>query len=430
MANALRTAADGPPSDGPSRGRFGVFLGGQVTSLIGDGLAILAIPLLVLDVSHSAFVSALAAAPRTIGYLLVGIPAGAIVDRVDPKAVMLVMDVVRCAVFLTLALLVVAGSPPVWLILALAFLSAGAAAFFETALTVMVRDLVTGERLVRSNSYLQMANQASLIVGPAAVGALAVTAGLQTALFVNAGTFAISFVTVLCVARTTTGSADRPAPARAPIRSELAEGFRYLRATRLILVVTCLQATANFFISVETLIVYYTRDTLGLSSATVSIVVAAGGIGGLIGAAVAGRLATPPRQVMLIGAGSAVLGMALAALGLSGSLVLLVTFNVLTSLSAVLASVAIQSLRQRVVPRALLGRVTATARVTALAAAPLGTALAGALTSLNHGDPRAIFVGAGLLAVATTAVAWRSGLRHHLRTAQPAPVVEAAGEAR
>ena len=78
-----------------------------------------------------------------------------------------------------------------------------------------------------------------------------------------------------------------------------------------------------------------------------------------------------------------------------------------------LATVAIQSLRQRVVPRQLLGRVTATARVGALSAAPLGAALAGALTSANHSDPRPVFVGAGLLAVATTAVAWFAGLRHH-----------------
>jgi MFS family permease len=401
-----------------------------MASLAGDGLAILAIPLLVLDVSHSAFVSALSAAPRMVGYLLVGIPAGAIVDRVNPKLVMLTMDLVRCAVFLTLALLVVAGSPPVWLILALAFLAAGAAAFFETALTVMVRDLVAGDRLVRANSFLQMAGQASLIVGPGVVGALAATAGLQTALFVNAGTFAVSFVTVLFAARSKTRPADRPASTRTTLRTELVEGFRYLRTTRIILVVTCLQATANFFISVENLIVYYTRDTLQLSSATVSVVVAAGGVGGLVGAAVATRLATPPRQVVLIGTGSAVLGLSLAAIGLSTSVVALVAFNLLTSLAAVLASIAIQSLRQRIVPRHLLGRVTATARVTALSAAPLGAALAGALTSLNHDDPRAIFVGAGVLAVATTAVAWVGGLRHHPTAPDAEPAAEPAGEAR
>ncbi len=413
MARAVQATRPGPPADPPSGRTFGVFLGGQLVSLTGDGLAILAIPLLVLDISHSALISALAAAPRTVGYLLVGIPAGAIVDRVNPKSVMLAMDVVRCAVFLALGLLALAGSPPVWLVLALAFLSAGAAAFFETALTVMVRDLATGDRLVRANSYLQMGSQGSLIVGPGVVGALAATVGLQAALFANAGTFAVSFATVLLAVRGRIRPAERPASPRVGLLSELAEGFRYLRATRLILIVTCLLATANLFLSVENLIVYYTRDTLDLGSTTVSVVVAAGGAGGLLGAAVASRLATPARQVVLIGAGSAVLGLSLACIGLVTSVVPLIACNVLTSLSAMLATVAIQSLRQRVVPRQLLGRVTATARVGALSAAPLGAALAGALTSANHSDPRPVFVGAGLLAVATTAVAWFAGLRHH-----------------
>lgn len=384
-----------------------------MTSLLGDGLAVLAIPLLVLEVSNSPFASALAVASRTVGYLLVGIPAGAIVDRADPRLVMLAMDVVRCATFVLFGLLVIAGSPPVWLVLALAFLSAGASVFFETALTVVVRDLAAGHRLVRANSYLQMAGQAALVVGPGVVGLLAVTVGLQTALLLNACTFAASFVTVLFAARGAGEVSGRPASRRPALRADLAEGLRYLRTSRLILIVTCLQAAANLFISVENLIVYYTRDTLHLDSTTVSLIVAASGAGGLAGAMLATRLATARRQVVLIGIGSAVLGLSLAGIGMSTSYVLLALFNLLAGSSAVLAGVVIQSLRQRVVPQRLLGRVTATARVAALSAAPLGTVLAGALTTLNDGDPRPVFVGAGLLAVITTAVAWAGGLRRH-----------------
>ncbi|MEV0619273.1 MFS transporter [Nonomuraea sp. NPDC050404] len=414
MATLIRTPPEDQVSAGrPSRRRFAAFLGGQMTSLLGDGLAVLAIPLLVLEVSNSPFASALAVASRTVGYLLVGIPAGAIVDRADPRLVMLAMDVVRCATFVLFGLLVIAGSPPVWLVLALAFLSAGASVFFETALTVVVRDLAAGHRLVRANSYLQMAGQAALVVGPGVVGLLAVTVGLQTALLLNACTFAASFVTVLFAARGAGEVSGRPASRRPALRADLAEGLRYLRTSRLILIVTCLQAAANLFISVENLIVYYTRDTLHLDSTTVSLIVAASGAGGLAGAMLATRLATARRQVVLIGIGSAVLGLSLAGIGMSTSYVLLALFNLLAGSSAVLAGVVIQSLRQRVVPQRLLGRVTATARVAALSAAPLGTVLAGALTTLNDGDPRPVFVGAGLLAVITTAVAWAGGLRRH-----------------
>lgn len=70
MTNALTPAAPVRPS--PLA--FRVFLGGQSVSLIGDGLAILAIPLLVLEVSGSPYAAVLAAIPRTVGYLLVGLP--------------------------------------------------------------------------------------------------------------------------------------------------------------------------------------------------------------------------------------------------------------------------------------------------------------------------------------------------------------------
>jgi hypothetical protein len=60
-----------------------VFLAGQAVSLVGDGLAFLAIPLLVLGLSRSPLVPAVSAASVTLGYLLVGLPSGALVDRFD-----------------------------------------------------------------------------------------------------------------------------------------------------------------------------------------------------------------------------------------------------------------------------------------------------------------------------------------------------------
>ncbi|MFD7921893.1 MFS transporter [Streptomyces sp. NPDC059740] len=441
MTNALTAAVPARPS--PLR--FRVFLGGQSVSLIGDGLAILAIPLLVLEVSGSPYAAVLAAIPRTVGYLLVGLPAGALVDWLNPRDVMLTMDVVRFAVFLSLAVLAATSHLSVPVILALAFVAAGAGVFFETALTVAVRDLVEPEHLVRTNSLLEAANQGAQIVGPGLVGLLSALWGLQVALLVNACTFAVSFATVLHAL----GGRDRAgrapsAPLRQAlreVRGDLVRGFRCLRSLRVVLVVTCLQASANLFLAVGYLLVFYLRDTLHLGASAASAVVAAGGVGGVLGTAVALRLGRRMRHETLIALSAACLGTTLAGLGVATSLVPLLVLNLLLGGSTVTAVVLIRTLRQRLVPRELLGRVTATARVAALAASPVGALAGGALTTLHHGDPRPVFLAAGALSVLTTALAWAFGLRGASRpssgtgqgAAAPAPsaapVPEAGGTA-
>src|SRR5499427_3772727 len=97
-----------------------VFLTGQAVSLLGDGLAILAIPLLVLDLSRSPLISALSAASVTLGYLAVGLPAGVLVDRLDAWRVLVTMDPARAAAFAALYLHWVTGAARLWVIMAIA----------------------------------------------------------------------------------------------------------------------------------------------------------------------------------------------------------------------------------------------------------------------------------------------------------------------
>jgi MFS family permease len=79
-----------------------VFLSGQAASLLGDGPAVLAIPLLMLGLTRSPLISALSATPVTIGYLVVRLPAGVLVDRFDARRVLVAMDTARMAAFAAL----------------------------------------------------------------------------------------------------------------------------------------------------------------------------------------------------------------------------------------------------------------------------------------------------------------------------------------
>ena len=167
-----------PRMPGTKRSRpGGVFLSGQAVSLLGDGLAVLAIPLLVLDLSRDPLALALSAASVTVGYLVVGLPAGVLVDRMDPWRVLVLMDAVRALLFAGLFAFASAGKLTVWLILLIAFAAGACAVFFQTALVVVVKDQFAPARLIRANSVLELANQLSLVAGPAVVGGRAAPGG-------------------------------------------------------------------------------------------------------------------------------------------------------------------------------------------------------------------------------------------------------------
>ncbi|WP_433190443.1 MFS transporter [Actinoallomurus sp. CA-150999] len=392
--------------------RYRLFLAGQAVSLLGDGLAILAIPLLVLQMTRSPLAAALASAPRTIGYLLVGLPAGPLVDRMDPWRVLIGADVVRCAVFVALFTLTRAHAGTIAVILVLAFVAGAAGVFFETALAIATRDLYRGQALVGANSFLETANQTSLVIGPAIVGLLAVALGMNAALLVDAATFVVS-LTTLAGTRRRTPPIPRPPRQQVPLRTQWRDGVRCLASSPVILSFAVLQVVINLCLAVEKLIVFFARDYLGAASWLVGVAVAGGGLGGVAGAAIAPYLTARIAPVRLALAASAMIGIGLCVTGSAPDAWWLAAGNAVLVWATVVASIVIRTLRQHLVPRDLLGRVTSTVRSIVLATTPLGAVLAGMVTQMLSGNPRLVFLGAGMVVAASAPIAWLSGLRHH-----------------
>jgi hypothetical protein len=384
--------------------------------VLGDGLAVLAIPLMVLDLTRNPLLSALSAASVTVGYLLVGLPAGVLVDRLDPWRVLIAMDAARTLLFAGLYALSVAGVLGVWLILVLALFAGACAVFFESALVVVVKDLFAVAGLMGANSVLELASQISLIAGPAIVGVLAAAGGITLALLADALTFAVSLVSLVTVARSRPRStrSHRARPAGRPVpefAASLREGLRYLLTARTLLVLTAVQVVVNLCLSVEKLIIYDARQTLGLSPPLVGLVVAAGGAGGLAGALCAAPLARWAGEIRLVLLAIAAAGASVATMCLASSAVTLAAANLGYGAALVVASLVNRTQRQRLVPRDLLGRVTSTVRVLFLAVDPLGVVAAGAATVALGGDPRPVFLVAGVTVMMAAAGGWAGGLR-------------------
>jgi len=408
-------------TSGPEAGHLSwgkrVFLAGQAVSLLGDGLAFLAIPLLVLELSRNPLVSAISAASVTVGYLLVGLPSGALIDRFEPLRVLMVMDAARALLFTILFLFAQAGLLRVWLILAVGIVAGACSVFFDTALVVAVKDLFSDSGLIRANSFIELANQVSLVLGPAAVGALAATAGLRSALLIDALTFVVSLLSLACVwSRTPRLQAPASLPGLRALGRDIREGFRYLLSVRLLVVLTAIQMVVNLCLAVEKLIFFYARDTLRLSPSAVSVIVAAGGVGGMLGALTATRLARRVGQIRLIVVAIAGCGIAVAAMSVADSFGALLLANLAYLWALIVASLINRTQRQQIVPRELLGRVTSTVRLLFLAVDPLGVLIAGTLTGALGNDPRPVFLGAGVLVETAAVAGWFLGLRARSKT--------------
>ena len=403
--------------------RSRVFLGGQAVSMLGDGLAILAVPLLVLQLTRSPVAAVLASLPGSVGYLAAGLPAGVLADRLDPRLVLISGDIIRALIFFALFLLTGSQTVAAWQVLSLAFAAGVVTVFSDTALAIAVRDVFAGRGLVAANSWLESANQVGQIAGPGAAGLLAAAGLLHVSMLIDALTFLVSLATLIGIRRRYPAArrTERSATGWRAVRHELAEGLKYLAATRLLFTLLVFMLVLNLCLGADKLLIFLTKNTLHLPPAQVGLVVTAGGVGGLLGAMGTSLLCRWLGPLPVIAFCAAASGIALILIGAATSMPVVLAGNLLYTWAIVAASVTMRSLRQILVPRELLGRVTASWRLGGQAVTLIGGVIAGAAAGLLGNDPRPVFAAAGTLTLITAAAAWFAGL-------QKAPSAEVASQ--
>lgn len=392
--------------------RFRLLWAGQAVSLLGDGAALIALPLLVLQLTDSAVATALVVAARTAAYLVVGLFTGPLMMRWDVRRTMIACDLVRALAFVVLVVAVGAGAGA-WAVLVLSFVAACAGVFFETALAVAVQDVLGPGDLVAGNARLEGTAQLGLMLAPAVAGAAISVLDVRVFVLANAASFLVSALTLVALrlrpntVLTDTGSRGR---LRRTL-SDLREGLSYIRAHTLIRRLVSLQVVINLAVASETLVIYFARTVLGASPSQVGLVVAAAGLGGVLGAAAAASFARRYPAEPLIGWAVIAIGLSLLACALSSEAWQLGAANAALGMFSVFATVHIRALRQRVVERNILARVTANARTLALAAYPAGAAAYGALAEIRDDGARWAFGVAAAMSIGSAAFAYAGLLR-------------------
>lgn len=165
---------------------------GRATSLVGDGIAPVAIAFAVLDLTGSATDLWLVLAAHSLPMISLLLIGGVVGDRVSPRLSMLGADLVRTVSVGLATLLLITGMAEIWQLALLYAIEGAATAFFNPASTAIVPQIVPGPRLQEANALLNLSRHGGKVVGPALAGILLALGSPGTALAVNAATFAVS----------------------------------------------------------------------------------------------------------------------------------------------------------------------------------------------------------------------------------------------
>ncbi len=175
---------------------------GETTSTVGTNISRVALPLVAVVTVHASIVqvSALTAA-IWLPWLVVGLPAGAWVDRLPRRPVMLVCDLASLVLLLSVPLVACVGVVTFGHLLAVALLTGTASVFFTTAYSVYVPAIVTSEQVRDANAKLQGSEALAQVAGPGLAGLLAQVAGAVSGLVADALSFLASAVCLLRISR-------------------------------------------------------------------------------------------------------------------------------------------------------------------------------------------------------------------------------------
>ncbi|MFC7304488.1 MFS transporter [Streptomyces monticola] len=390
---------------------FHLLWAGETVSLFGTQITLVALPLTaVLVLGASGPQMGLITAAGWLPVVLLGLIAGAWSDRRDQRRTMIFCNVCRAVLIGAVPLLSSLGLLTVPVLLGLAFVTGCFSVFFDVAYQTLVPLTVGSDGLARANSRLEMSRSFAQLLGPTAAGFLVVQFSAPGALAVDAASFAVSAACILALTPLSLRQkVSTPAPGRGVrgLRADLAEGLRFVVGHRPILLVIVAGAAANLFTAgLMALHVLFAARDLQLSPRVIGVCLAAEGAAALIGSALTARVIRrwgEPRTVL---AGLALLtcgGFILAATTPAWSWAGFAAAQFAFGFSSPLINIALVTLRQRLTPEGVLGRVNAVARVGIMSSLPIGSALAGAASGLltNQGALGVCAVGlAVVLAVA------------------------------
>ena len=351
---------------------------------MGSQVTYLALPWLVLQLTHSPFQLGIVGALEFVPFMLFGLFVGVYADRWDRRTILLAADLVRFAVLASVPLAALLQLLTLAQLYVVAFIAGFGRVWFEVAHYSLVPTLVRQARVVEANSSLEVTEGVSALVGPSLGGILIRLLGAANALLADALSFLLAAGAWLSLGR-------RPPdiPAEVGWRAQLLAGLGWLRYQRVILENVLSAVILNIvYAAITAVFVYYAQHELHFDAARTGLALGLAGIGPIVFAALAPALRRRFRLGQLMVGELLVTGPVLALLDVAPVVpatpaLLLVAVSLGLGFGvAILGRVVFRSYIQAAVPPPLLARVNTAIRVVAWTGVPVGAFLGGTLTQL------------------------------------------------
>ena len=388
-------------------------------SNIGDGMDAAAGPLLAATLTNDPRLIALVGVGASLPWLVLTLPLGVVIDRLDRRTLMVRANWTRCLLFGLIALLSATGSMSIGFLVAIITLVGVCEVIFDMSAQAFLPAIVPPDQLEKANGRLFATEVICNTFLGLPLGAWAFVAAIGTPFAVNAASFGVAAYLVATI------RVDFPAPTRAAdtnrrsFLEELGDGLRWLFRHPLLRTLAVLLGLCNMATMMgQALFVKYASDELGVTGAAYGVLLAimsAGSIaGGLLGDRVASRWGLTGTVVVPY----AMFGIASLAMGIWTNVPVAVIASAATSIAGTVWNVSTVSLRQRLIPSHLFGRVNSAYRFLGTGFITVGAAIGGFIAK-SHGYSMPFTVG-GVIILAALAIGIRPVLSYGRGYAEPA----------
>lgn len=394
------------------------YFGGQIVSLSGNWMQMVAEIWLILSLTGSGVMVGMTTALQFLPILLFGAWGGLLADRFDKRRLLMVTQVVMALPALILFAIVTAGTVEPWMVLALVFFRGSVNAIDNPTRQSFAIEMVGPDRVVNAVSLNSVLIHSARLVGPALAAIAIAIVGVGPCFALNALTFVAM---IFALWRMNPAELEAPPPAVRE-RGAVRAGVRYVRRTPALAVPLALMALVGTFgLNFQVILPLLARFSFDGGASSYAALVAAMGVGSVIGALLTGAHGRTDARLI---AGSALAFGVLALLAaLMPSIALEVPVLALLGAAAVTFAAAINSSLQLAVEPQMRGRVMALYSIVFLGSTAIGGPLAGWLAEAY--DPRVALL---LAAIAGLSAAWaaRASLTRIERRAREEAVVAVA----
>ena len=393
---------------------FALFFAGQVGSNLGDGLHLTAVTFFALRLGASPFELGVVAFCGIFPRILFGPLGGALADRWDRRATMIVMDLIRCVLVLAIPTLYFVDLISIWVLASLAFLLTSCSAFFLPASKAYIPEMIGKGRVNLANGLLQTTIWPAHFLGAGLIGPLQLVMDLPQVFFINAASYALSATTLSAIRL---GPARKPEPeiSNPSLLSNLLDGYQALKAEKALHIIVMTYAAYIFFWRglLQVGLPLYVARELGGGAGLFGIFMAVNGAGEMVSSLLVGKMHLKrPLAVAFLGEtlfGLAMLGVVAsghALPGPSGAAWLVGAFIFVGGLALPITDVPTLSAIQKRMPEGHVAKVFSYWNTMGAVGSALGTLLLGALFNLVPVIYGFLAGGAALILLGAAGASW------------------------